>query len=409
MIQILLYLSLAWLPFDRLFEFEVGIVTFTGYYVAIISLFIIAAVQLIQGKSRFAWTAIDSAVAAVCFLYLPSTLLSSDYITAGFLAFRGIFIPTLTYLVVRILLQTEQQVRRAILSFCAGVILLTAAGLLEFLVTNIRPEPFGRDAVSVATMSVLPLMCGLYAGNHFAGRKLRALLIVGGALGVAVSFTRAYWVFVAFSPLFFRMFMRRKAFLLISAFLVATLLATLVITSQRNLVSRPTVEFGDTRGINRVLSLDHWRLSMYERVVFMYQPSIDAFLESPLFGNGLMVHKGQETTTHNLHLEWLESGGVFGYLAFSAIYLIHFAQLSRRGRADPLLCAMGLATFAVLVNGVTNGIMHSIMPTCVMVNLGLVSAYMQLGERSHHSSMDRDRRVARLATRSRTWRATLPS
>jgi O-antigen ligase len=199
---------------------------------------------------------------------------------------------------------------------------------------------------------------------------------MAGLIGVAVSLTRAYWLVVVFTPMFFWLFVRRKAFLVaLGAILVSFVLTIGMSTTWSGVFSDARVDFSETRGVNRVLNFDHWRQSMDGRIRYMYRPSLDAFLEKPLFGNGLMVHKGMATTTHNFHLEWLESGGMFGYLAFAAGYLLHFAHLSRdRNATDTLQVSIGLATLALLLSGLTNGVMHSLIPICAMINFALASA-----------------------------------
>lgn len=376
MIQGLFYASLVWLSFDRLYEVEIGVVSFTGFYLAIIVLSVLASIQVAIGRSRFRWTPVDSAIAAVGVLYLPSTLLSDDYMTAGFLAFRGIFIPVLTYFVAKALLQTDAQIRRAIFAYSAGLAVLSAVAVVQLVSTGERPIPLGQDPVSVASLAGLPLMIGLFSGQQLANRRWRVLLVAAGGLGVMVSLTRAYWIFAVLSPFVFRLFRKRKAFQLTLGMFVVSLLATLVVTlSWSSYFGDARVNFHETRGIERILNWEHWRVSMDQRIQYMYKPSLESFLESPLLGNGLVVQEGVKTTTHNFHLEWLESGGMLGYLAFVSIYLLSFFGLSKDEAAhDRLLIAIGLATFALLLSGLTNGVMHSVIPICLMLNLGMASA-----------------------------------
>ena len=131
------------------------------------------------------------------------------------------------------------------------------------------------------------------------------------------------------------------------------------------------------RGIERVLNPDHWKQALYNRVKGMYQPSLDAFLSNPVVGQGLIVHTNQTSTTHNLHWEWLESGGVIGYLAYAGMFLAFFWQTGRMRAQDGTSLAAAVAVFAVLVNGLTNGILHGVMPWCAMVYMGLSQARME--------------------------------
>lgn len=369
-------LCLAWLPFDRVYSVSIGFMTVTPYYVGIVLVFITTLVKVVFDRERFVVTATDFALGAVCFMYLCSTLLSDIPQTAGLLAFRAIFIPTLTYFVCKALLQDEEMLLRALNLFAVGIGVLAGAALVAFVISSERPEPFGRDGVAMASMAIVPLMVGLY-GVQRGHRLWRLVMIGGGLVAVGVSISRAYWIFVLLSPLFFRLFMRGRAFMVALAMLATSLLLTLWITTDASSFATVRINNQEDHGIQRVLSAEHWKAAIYNRVVLMYAPSLEQFERRPIFGRGLYVAESQATTTHNLHLEWLESGGLLGYLAFAALYLTHFRNLSRRARGDPMSSALGIASLAILINGITNGIMHSVMPTVAMMCLGLVAARLQ--------------------------------
>ncbi len=372
----LLLLCLAWLPFDKAFSVDIGVMTITPYYVGIVLVSLTTLVQVLLDRERFVVTSTDIALLAVCFMYLCSTLLSDVPQTAGLLAFKGIFIPTLTYFVCKTLLQDEDVLLRALSMFGIGLAILALVALFEFVAFPERPKPFERDGVAMATLAILPLMVGLY-GMPRVRSLARTTMIVGGLIAVGVSISRAYWIFVMASPFMFRFFIRGRAYLVALSVLSLSLVMTLWITLDAPSFAPVRINNQDDHGIQRVLSADHWKAAIYNRVVLMYEPSLEQFKKTPIFGRGLYIPEYQATTTHNLHLEWLESGGVLGYLAFLSVYLTHFRNLARRGRGDALACALGVASLAVLVNGVTNGIMHSVMPTVAMMCLGLVAARLQ--------------------------------
>lgn len=376
MIRALFLLCLAWLPFDKALAIDVGFMTITPYYVGIVVLSCLTVMQIVLDRERFRLTATDVALVIVCVMYLCSTLLSDLPRTAGLLAFNGIFIPTLTYFVSKTLLQDEAVLLRALAAFGVGVAILAFVALIQFVAFPERPKPFGQDGVSMSTLAVLPLMVGLY-GMPPRRKLVRAILVLGGVLAIGVSISRAYWIFVVISPALFWFFMRGRALLVSSAILFLSLVITLMVTLDKSFVAPVSINYREDKGIQRVLDPDHWKAAIYNRAVLMYEPSMDSIKQHPIFGRGLYIAKYQQTTTHNLHLEWLESGGLLGYLAFLALYLAHFRYLSRRGRGDALACAIGVASLGILMNGVTNGIMHSVMPTCAMLCLGLTAARLQ--------------------------------
>jgi len=375
-IELLLVASLAWLPFDKTLVVDLGFITVTPYYIAIVFLFGVAVVRVVRRRVRFRVGGTDVAIVIVCVMYFCSTMLADRPRVAGLLAFEGIFIPTLTYFVSKALLATEGVMFRAIKGYGLSVLVIAVVAVLAFISNPERSEPFGRDGVALSSLAVLPLMIGLY-GLPNKSRALRGLLVAAGLIAIAVSIARAYWIFVLVSPVLFYLLLRGRAFMVGAAMLAVSFALTLAVTLDKSLVEPVSISSREDQGIERVLNPNHWKAAIYNRVALMYEASVESFIESPFFGKGLFVPAYQATTTHNLHLEWLESGGVFGYLAFLAVYLAHFRQLSRYGKGDALACAIGLASLGILVNGVTNGIMHSVMPTCAMLFVGLTAGRLE--------------------------------
>lgn len=377
MTRLLFFLAMFWLPLDKVWVMDVGFMTITGYYILISALTIIQLAALLLGRARFKLDGVDLALAAVCVIYLCSTLLADDTRVAGLLAFNAIFIPTLTYFTAKSLLTDETALLRGIFSGAAGLAVLAIVGIGDFVATGARPTPLQQDGISMSTLAVLPLMVGLYAAKHIRMRSMRFGLVGLGVLTMGLSLARVYWIFTALSPIVVRLFRKGSALYVAVVVLAASLVLTLLVTIGKVAIEPTAVKGRDDQGIERVLNLENWKAAIYNRVVSMYQPSLDTFMDKPFLGQGLFVHKYQATTTHNFHLEWLESGGVLGYLMFTALYVCHFARIARRAREDALLRAVGVGSLAILVNGLTNGIMHSVMPTCLMLCLGMASARLQ--------------------------------
>jgi hypothetical protein len=374
-IKAAIYVILAWLPFDRLFTFPVAGITVTLGYVGATGVAIVSLIGILIGRNLYRLRGVDYGVLAVSSLYVTSTLLSDNARVAGLLAINAIFVPTLLYFSIRTNLSSPKDIRNAVLASASGVCVLSILAFLQFSKTGERPLLLANDSISIASVVMLPFLVSAFEIG--LGKWLRLVIFTATTLGLIATMSRAYLLFVLLSPFLFWAFKRRLAFVMALAMILGSLLVTLLITIDESLVAVKGIDYKQDRGIERVLNPDHWKQALYNRVKGMYQPSLSTFLDNPLVGQGLIVHSNQTSTTHNFHWEWLESGGVIGYMAYAGMFLAFFWQVGRIGARDRTALAAAVAVFAVLVNALTNGLMHGVMPWCAMVYMGISQACIE--------------------------------
>lgn len=83
---------------------------------------------------------------------------------------------------------------------------------------------------------------------------------------------------------------------------------------------------------------------------------------------------------HNFHLEWLASVGLVGYLLIIAFVVRHFEGTRQLGAVKPYVTANLYFVLVVLLNGLTNGVMHGVMPYLMFISLGLTAAAARIDE-----------------------------
>ncbi|SLM42017.1 membrane hypothetical protein [Nitrospira sp. ND1] len=378
--KILLCAALAWLPFSvGAATFEVGLVTLTLYMTSILLLIPMALYRKLIGKYPFGLRLIDYGIILLCSSYLTSTLFASNPLGAGYLAVHAIFVPVASYYVIKALVETEKEYRHTITALTIGFSLFSLVALAAFIESGMtmRVRVLSRDAIAVSTMSMVALVV-LFISTT-APRLIRRLGILASMGGLVASMARSYLVLLVFAPGIWRIVRAGRGFLLIVIFLGASLGGTLFLSSNLELMKAKGWKPGQENGIERLTNIEYWKEGLHGRLL-TFRESLRHFEAAPIFGTGLRPPDELGSTVHNFHLEWLEYGGVAGYLLCAGILLLHFMSSQTIAVTDPWCAGNLTMMFLLFANGLTNGMMHGLMPYLFFILLGLNEARLNISK-----------------------------
>ena len=362
----MLCILLMILPFSRgVLQIELGIITFNPYTLGIVAFFVISIAGIIFGKLRYKITAEDWLMASLSVMFLISTLYAKDLTDAGFLAFHAVFIPVITYFVIKVTIQKDDQYIQALIFFVVGIVLFAVSALYIFYQDPSRLKIFGQSSISAAGMFSVAIMIVLYLGwwQNWVGKL--ALLILLPAL--LITFARGYLVLVLISPVFYIIIRRGKAFHLISAMLLISLVGTLMLAAVSELpeLLKGQGRSKDEQTAERMTDVTMWVSALYGRGMH-YKEGLKEFRKSPIIGNGF--HQGSDkkgvraVVWHNFHVEWLEYGGIFAYLLYISLFLSHYYKNAKQAVDDKYSAINLTIIFVLLTNGLTNSFTAGITP-----------------------------------------------
>jgi hypothetical protein len=330
----------------------------------------LAVLKNLSPNHRYGFNIIDVFVALFCLSYFPSTILSHDLMGTGRLAFRFIFIPAVTYFTLKSLVTSEWEYKRLLILFLAAIGVFALTALLMVGLTGERGIIMGMPPIGSATLAVFAICNLVYSG--WWRKKLGLAILLLSVLLIGMTLARAYFVGLLASPILYRLIRKGHAFILCIIFFPATLVATLFLTWNPSVLTPAATEFAARKSIERVTNIDFWKQALYNRAL-SYREGLSNFKKHPVFGTGLQV--GDDVITrHNFHIEWLEYGGAVGYLVCLALFFSYYA--AHRGVAQfDVFCAVNLCVvLLVLVNSLTNGLMHGLMPYMTLIGIGLAEA-----------------------------------
>nr|MDA3868644.1 hypothetical protein [Gammaproteobacteria bacterium] len=136
----------------------------------------------------------------------------------------------------------------------------------------------------------------------------------------------------------------------------------------------------------RLTNVDFLLGTIYGRAL-SYRGGIDSFLASPIFGNGLF--RGEYMVTqHNFHVEWLQYGGMIGYILYAVVLISHAIRMRRSAQRDHWIAANLVTMILILANCVTNGLMHGVMPYVLFLLMGLNEARFRINNKATEISVD---------------------
>jgi hypothetical protein len=367
----LLCIVMALLPYIKgLLQFEVWVITFSPYSVGLIILGCYCLSAAILGRRPYRLEAFDGWLVTLCLFFLVSTLTSADLFNSGYLAFHVIFLPVLAYFVVKLLVDTPEKYQVSFKFLLYGIVTFSLLCIPEYVLLPGRVTIFNVPPVSIATLAILPLLYFFY--DDKSPSLLRWVSILSCLTSLFLTFSRVYLISLALSPLFMAAIRRGRARLLMSATMLFTLAITLLVTL--NVPPAAIRSFDDIRiaakldkayaedeaSAERLVNPTHWLKSMEMRAL-IFRANFEYFLRNPVTGSGLRMGEVL-VTSHNVHLEWLEFGGVMGYVICFGIFYCYFGMFQQHAVKDRSLATNLLVVYIILVNGLTNGFMHGYFP-----------------------------------------------
>lgn len=368
-----LRLTLFLLPFAKVAgSVEIVIITFNPYTLGMVALAGFGVLIFFLPDSPYEITGIDGFMGLFCLTYLVSTLLSDQLIGSGRLAFHAIFIPVVSYFAIKTLVTSEEKYRMALVCLVAGIALFAVAGFAHAGIGATRRYYLGRHPIGYATLAVTALCVLIYGGwwrrpAGLAGGLVSFLLLFS-------SLSRMYILGFLISPIIWVVIRKGGALLIYLGVFPISLGLTLFLALNPSVFKThvdPEKEH-EQQSLSRLTDFQQMRLALFHRAQ-AYEESYERFKEAPVFGHGLRIG-GLNVTTHSFHMEWLEGGGIYGYVICSLLFFSYYARHAGPAREDRF-CAVHLcAVTLVFFNSLTNGVMHGMMPYIIFIQIGFGEA-----------------------------------
>ena len=369
----LLCVLLAFLPFSRGgLEFELGIISFNPYTLGMIGFTVISFILLAAGKYKFSFGILDVLIVLLCFSYLSSTLLSPKLVASGFIAFHAIFMPVITYFVLKTWIRTTEDYERLIWFFIAGTVLISIAGLVHFVLTGSRASAFNMPPIGMAGMAMVGLLLMVTDGKWKSplGKVIIAILL----LGLIASLSRMYIVVLLLAPFLYIWIKAGKGLPLFVSVFAITLAGTVILASIPDTFVPEEYDKTQEGTLERVTNIEYWKNSLLARG-YSYQQGLKQFVEKPVFGWGFIFGSRPR---HSIHIEFLEYGGLIGYLLYLSIFLAYFKRVSKRAKNDPILARNILIVLVVIFNSIFNPFSVGMNPYIIFIMMGLSEAHLRI-------------------------------
>lgn len=383
MIYLISIIAVVLLPYAKILPgFETGEVYWSVFTIVCVAGFGFLLFGMIFAGRRINLAREELALLPLALVYAISTLNSPSVLEAGFLAFHGLFIPAVLMILVSRALNTERRFRTFLRWFFGSFSIFAAVSVITFIVTGTRASPLEVPSISAATVLFL-----LFSMVIFQRCKKNRLICFGGKalviIGIFSTIPRVYLLFVIGAKFIRRIITKIGA---LNSFLIlhfASLLATVLLAVNSDALLgkvEPTSGRETNVSLARLLETDAWWEAIAGRAD-SYAAILSGVQSHWIFGSGL--YRGEvNITIHNYHLQWLEYGGVVGYLFFFLFFLVHFAKISRPMVRDIYVSGGLYVLLGVLANGVFNGIMHGLMPHILFLAIGINIARINLIEQN---------------------------
>ncbi|MCK5503561.1 MAG: O-antigen ligase family protein [Thermodesulfovibrionia bacterium] len=369
----LLCIVLFILPFHKsFFSVEIGIITFNPYSLGIIALLGIALGQHIFSSTdrKYNFNLVDIFVIFFCLTFLVSTYLSKDLLRSGHMAFKSIFLPVVSYFVVKTFIESKTEYIKVLFSLLAGIILFSILGLLLSGLTHQRQLILSQNPIGAATLVIVPIVTILYA--KWWKNKVGLVSLIFCLLLLIITYSRIYYFAILISPILFLLIRKGHIFKLLLIFFPISLILALSLSVDPQLFRYKHIPQKELQTITRVFNIELYKKSFYHRAK-QYNEGLKEFKKHPVLGSG--IKRGRyNVTVHNFHIEWLEYGGIIGYLLSIGIFLSYFISHRELVIKDRLSATHFCLICIILMNCFTNGIMHGIMPYMIFILLGLAEA-----------------------------------
>lgn len=352
-------------------------VTFHPYTLMVVALFPLAVFLVATGFAAYQVRLIDWVILALALSFLASTLLSEPDKAGWRIAFLALFIPITSYFVCRVFITSEEVYRRSVVAIGLGLLVFAVATVAVFAQTGTRPFVFEMPPIGVATLLVMGLIYSLYHSGPWNALRVGRVGLFGTAL--VLTFSRVYLLLAVTSPVL-RWALRRWLVFIWAAMFAATLILTLAFTYGADLSRFSTDAAEGQNTMERLFGWEHIERAMLGRA-FVYRESLADLPTHLVFGEGISVGEYQ-VTPHNFNVEWLKYGGVLGYLLYVGVFMANAVSAARRARHDGEMLVLSLAVLVVVLNSLTNGFMHGVMPFAAFLLIGMTQARTAFASRS---------------------------
>jgi hypothetical protein len=371
----ILCLLLFLFPFQKVTgTVELSVVTFNPFTIGIVSLSFFALLKNLSPRHSFGFSVMDVLMIMFCLTYFASTILSDDILGSGRLAFRSVFIPVVSYFTIKSLVTSDKEYKWVLSSAIAGVASFAVIALVTVGLTGDRESILDIPPIGMATLAIFAI-CNLVFTKLWP-KRIGLIAMAPCVLLLVMTLARAYLVGTLASPLVFRLIRKGHAFRLYALFFLGALALTLLISMYPNYITPGTKRIVGTKSYERVTDIDYWKHSLRGRA-FSYREGLGTFRKNPVFGTGLQI--GDVTVTrHNFHIEWLEYGGLVGY-TICIVFFLSYPAIQKNVAMTDAFCAANLCVvILILLNSLTNGIMHGLMPHLAFISMGLAESRRRL-------------------------------
>lgn len=365
-----------------LVKFEAGGITIDLFMILLFLAALVAVIGLVLGRYRFTpnWT--DFWVFVLGLSFLKSTWAAEDLMESGYLVLHSLYLPILLYALIRVLVVSGRGLAW-LLGAGLGMGLITAGTAIWVAVTT-GTRPFVFDVAPIGAASLIASVLIVGIALRWYSTLVKGLTLAFLASGLLATFSRIFILMVVFVPAmlkFVRSGRLRALFIFVWA---ASLLVTLVITTQGPSLEPAEVEKEEIRSMARIFNWDTYEHALYGRA-FSYREGLETFRQYPFFGTG-MTRDDTGATRHNFHIQWLEYGGLVGYFAYLMVFLSFLGRYSSRS-ISRFEAGAGVAMLIILANGVTNGFMHGVMPNAAFFLMGAIVVYGRVQQQVQNSTL----------------------
>jgi len=355
------------LPFKEIIlPYEIGIVTFDAFTAGIIALSFVYLIKLIFGAQFLKLTGTDIWIILFALFCLSFFVTSPHKIQSGHVYFHTVFIPFITYLLIRLLITDERKYRSLKLHFISSVTIFAVFLILNYLQTHARVYTLNINPLKGATF----LIIAFFLTINFRKIKLTPILILH-LFAFFVCFSRNLLVNLILSPIYYFILRRGYARGLVAFIAAATFLVTLgfstLITYQdyskvkskitRHYTQKQRAKF---ETYQRMVNPDHLKASAYG-LAWMWKCEMENFYSHPVFGVGIGNKSTEAASSHNLHIQLLSYTGLLGYILFHLFLFSAFGYKKSEIenyhlRGDYIF--MCVTAVMIYLNGMTNGLFH---------------------------------------------------
>ena len=194
------------LPFKLvLFQHEVGIVNFDLYTAGIVLLSLVCVIKLFLGQIVYEIDSIDITLIIFNIICLTFFVTTTNIIRSGFIYSHTVFIPTLTYFIVRMLLNDEKKYSLFKFHFLLAITIMAIIGCIEFFQSGLRINSTIGSSIRSGFFFILAIF--LLISIH---KKKYIIAGIINFCALLFGFSRIYLISFFISPIFY--FISKKGF-----------------------------------------------------------------------------------------------------------------------------------------------------------------------------------------------------